>query len=491
MASSNWNTLIEVTESSVNKYAMKVWSPEFPLPKKLMKKVILLLVVIAYATPGSVVSGGSPEKGLQVLLEKAYLPADLDQEVFDALWTVWPEHLKSQAEQASVAERRQMAMDRYGLLPHPSDPSRSVQYVVDSSGNWTMSCLACHQGQVAGEMVPGIPNTNYALETFTEEVRLVKIAQGKSFGHMDVGSLLLPLGTTTGTTNAVMFGVALMHHRDAALNIISRAPRFDLIHHDMDAPPWWHYRKRNTLYADGFAPQGSRMLMQFLLVRENGPKKFLDWEPDFEHVEAWLESLQSPKWRWDIDKNLASTGERVFREHCGRCHGSYGEHDEYPEVVIPIDDIGTDRVRFDALTNVERNALNESWFGHFGRDAASIGTRQRPEGYVAPPLDGVWASAPYFHNGSVPTLWHVLHPENRPSVWCRTPVGYDTKKVGLETEERSQKEFAAAISDGMSSAQRRQFFDTTKPGKSAGGHAYPEALNESERTAVLEYLKTL
>ena len=113
--------------------------------------------------PSRVTTGGSPEKGLQVLLEKAYLPADLDQEVFDALWTVWPEHLKSQAEQASVAERRQMAMDRYGLLPHPSDPSRSVQYVVDSSGNWTMSCLACHQGQVAGEMVPGIPNTNYAL----------------------------------------------------------------------------------------------------------------------------------------------------------------------------------------------------------------------------------------------------------------------------------------------------------------------------------------
>ena len=77
-----------------------------------MKKVILLLVVITYATPGSAVSGGSPEKGLQVLLEKAYLPADLDQEVFDALWTVWPKNLKSQAEQASVAERRQMAMDR-------------------------------------------------------------------------------------------------------------------------------------------------------------------------------------------------------------------------------------------------------------------------------------------------------------------------------------------------------------------------------------------
>ncbi|MEC7709209.1 MAG: cytochrome c [Planctomycetota bacterium] len=470
---------------------MKVWSPEFLSPKKLMKSVIFLLVLMAYVTPVRCATGGSPEKGLELLLDKAYLPADLDQEVFDALWTVWPEPLKAKAEQASVAERRQMAMERYGLLPHPSDPSRTVQYVVDSKGNWTMSCLACHQGQVAGEAVPGVPNTNYALETFTEEVRLVKIAQGKSFGHMDVGSLLLPLGTTSGTTNAVMFGVALMHHRDPALNIISRSPRFDLIHHDMDAPPWWHYRKRNTLYADGFAPQGSRMLMQFLLVRENGPEKFLEWEHDFEHVESWLESLQPPKWQWKIDEKLASEGETVFREHCGNCHGSYGERDEYPEAVIPIDEIGTDRVRFDALTDVERKALNESWFGHFGRDAASIGSRQKPEGYVAPPLDGVWASAPYFHNGSVPTLWHVLHPKNRPTIWSRSPVGYDTNKVGLEIREFSPAAFAEVVGDGMSSARRRQFFDTTIRGKSAGGHLYPEVLSRFEKNAVLEYLKTL
>jgi len=110
---------------------------------------------------------------------------------------------------------------------------------------------------------------------------------------------------------------------------------------------------------------------------------------------------------------------------------------------------------------------------------------------VAPPLDGVWASAPYFHNGSVPTLWHVLHPKSRPSVWWRTPAGYDTKKVGLEIKERSREEFAVAVSEGMTSAQRRQFFDATKPGKSAGGHDYPEVLSELERTAVLEYLKTL
>jgi hypothetical protein len=57
--------------------------------------------------------------------------------------------------------------------------------------------------------------------------------------------------------------------------------------------------------------------------------------------------------------------------------------------------------------------------------AANIG------GYVAPILNGVWATAPYLHNGSVPTLWHLMHPESRP---CRFEVGghkLDSTKVGI------------------------------------------------------------
>ena len=72
---------------------------------------------------------------------------------------------------------------------------------------------------------------------------MVKVQQRKPFGHMDMGSLFLPLGTTNGTTNAVMFGVALMRHRDPDLSIVQRPPRFDLVHHDMDAPPWWQARQ--------------------------------------------------------------------------------------------------------------------------------------------------------------------------------------------------------------------------------------------------------
>ena len=429
-------------------------------------------------------------RGREHLLTRAYLPPDLDQEVFDALWTTWEEPLKTQAERASMAERRRMAMDRYGLTPHPDDPSRSLQYVVAADGSWTMSCLACHQGQVAGRAIPGVPNSNYALETLTEEVRQVKVRQRKGFGHMDLGSLLLPLGTTNGTTNAVIFGVALMRHRDADLAIVQRPPRFDLVHHDMDAPAWWHYRRRGSLYADGFAAKGHRMLMQFLLVKENGPERFREWEDEFRDIEAWIVGLEPPRWPGTVDAALAERGRHAFGRHCAECHGTYGPGGSYPERVVPIAEVGTDRIRLDSLTRRERSDLNTSWFGHHGADGGradvDLAARAAGTGYVAPPLDGVWATAPYFHNGAVPTLWHVLHPDERPVVWRRTPTGYDEARVGLEVES------LAALPEGrLSPAARRGYFDTRRPGKSAAGHDFPAALDAAEKAAVLEYLKTL
>ena len=429
-------------------------------------------------------------RGRNLLLSQPYLPADFDQQVFDELWTTWEEPARSEAEQAPLARRRIMAMQRYGLTPYPDDPSRSTQYVVDALGTWTMSCLACHQGQVNGQAIPGVPNSNYAIETLTEEVRLVKLRQRKPFGHMDIGSLFLPLGTTNGTTNAVMFGVALMRHRDPDLTIVQRPPRLDLIHHDMDAPAWWHYKKRRSLYADGFAPKGHRMLMQFLLVKENGPERFHAWEEGFRDIEHWIESLESPVWQWPIDAILAEQGRSLFNQHCADCHGTYGKDAVYPERIVDIAEVGTDRVRFDSLTSKERGDLNKSWFGHFdagwGAEAAAMKDRVAPRGYVAPPLDGLWATAPYFHNGSVPTLWHVLHPATRPVVWKRSNTGYDQTKVGLEVEAME-----SLPKKKLSSAERHRHFDTTKRGKSAAGHDFPDVLEDTEKAAVLEYLKTL
>jgi hypothetical protein len=63
---------------------------------------------------------------------------------------------------------------------------------------------------------------------------------------MDLGAFVIPWGTTHGTTNAVIFGIGLMARRDAELNVIDGVPE-TLEHHDMDAPPWWHFHKRPYL----------------------------------------------------------------------------------------------------------------------------------------------------------------------------------------------------------------------------------------------------
>ena len=238
--------------------------------------------------------------------------------------------------------------------------------------------------------------------------------------------------------------------------------------------------------------------MQFLLVKENGPEKFHAWEDEFRDIERWIESLEAPRWPWPVDTAMADRGRTIFMQHCADCHGTYHaagdavgtEQGTYPDRIVDIAEVGTDRVRLDSLTAKERGDLNNSWFGHRGADAESLRDRESPRGYVAPPLDGVWASAPYFHNGSVPTLWHVLHPAERPAVWKRTATGYDQARVGLEVVEL-EKMPTGSGQEKLSSAERRRHFDTSKPGKSGKGHDFPDVLDEEEKTAVLEYLKTL
>jgi mono/diheme cytochrome c family protein len=429
-------------------------------------------------------AGKTPvDRGWRLLTERAYLPPDFDQDTFDQVWRMWPEPLRSQAEKATPEVRRKMAFSRYGLTERPGDDSgKPLQYVVDDAGNWTMNCFACHGGKVAGQVIPGLPNSRYALATLTEETRALKLKLGKPLSRMDVGSILVPLGSTNGTTNAVNFGVALMAFRDADLNVHQDRLPPKMVHHDMDAPPWWHFKKRKRLYIDGFAQKDHRALMPFLMVPQNGPKKFREWEDEFRDVMAYIESIEPPKYPFDVDRKLARRGEALFHSHCAHCHGTYGAQAAYPEVRVPIDEIGTDRVRLDALPPEHRRNYGASWFGHFGRQPVV----EEPDGYVAPPLDGIWASAPYLHNGSVPTLWHVLHPKQRPVVWRRNEDGYDTEKVGLEVET------ADSVPDSVrTSAERREWFDTRGFGKGAQGHLFPDELDEDQNRAVLEYLKTL
>lgn len=425
------------------------------------------------------------ERGWQNLRTHQYLPPDFDEEVFSALWTVWPETNRKNAEVADDRKRRELTFSYYGLIKDPEDVQGNqpaLGYVSDRQGNWVMNCLACHGGKVAGQVIPGLPNSHFALQTLCEDVRTVKMNQGKPLSHLDVGSLQMPLGFANGTTNSVVFGIVLGAYRKPDMSVDLNRKLPPLLHHDMDAPPFWNVRKKASLYADGFSPKTARPLMQFILLPKVSRKQLDEWEPEFAEILAWIESVPVPKYPFEIDHELALRGELVFNRACSRCHGTYGPEAQYRQQIVSIADVATDDLRLKALTPEHRSWMKDGWLSRFGQDEVEVD----PKGYVAPPLDGIWASGPYLHNGSVPTLWHLLHPDDRPKVWKRTEEGYDRKRVGLEVEELDRIPKSATIP-----VERRRYFDTSLPGKSARGHRFPEVLTETERESVLEYLKSL
>jgi len=95
--------------------------------------------------------------------------------------------------------------------------------------------------------------------------------------------------------------------------------------------------------------------------------------------------------------------------------------------------------------------------------------------YRAKPLAGVWATAPYLHNGSVPNLYQLLlPPAQRKRVFFVGSREFDPKHVGLSMER-----IPGAF-----------LFDTGLPGNSNAGHPYGLNLTEEQRWQLLEYLKT-
>ena len=78
------------------------------------------------------------------------------------------------------------------------------------------------------------------------------------------------------------------------------------------------------------------------------------------------ESLESPRYPWEIDQSLAETGRIAFEQNCARCHGTYGKNASYPERTVPIDEVQTDPVRLKSLSIEYRHSMRESWFGRCG-----------------------------------------------------------------------------------------------------------------------------
>jgi mono/diheme cytochrome c family protein len=218
------------------------------------------------------------------------------------------------------------------------------------------------------------------------------------------------------------------------------------------------------------------MASNLLTVADSSEARQVDGHmPD---VLAYIYSLQPPKYPKTIDQTLATKGMALFETKCSGCHGKYGQGESYPNLLIPGSIIKTDSLLFSVNYTQPQlvDWFNRSWFAGGSHPARLVPMR----GYIAPPLDGIWITAPYLHNGSVPTLEALLNSKTRPTYWSRSfeKPQYDYENVGwVYTVEK----------EGGSTS----VYDTKQAGYGNGGHYFGDALSDGERKAVIEYLKTL
>jgi hypothetical protein len=277
---------------------------------------------------------------------------------------------------------------------------------------------------------------------------------------------------------------------------------------------------------------------------------------------------------------------------CASCHGAYSQrYIDQPGFLpdarlagmsgytVPLSIVGTDPAQSDLFTlgsyegitnpfgqRTFNQAISNSWFSYPdarpnyqlpeektpAQEAADDGSTPSPGkcilgakgGYTAQPLYGVWASGPYLHNGSVPTVWDLLKPSDRPEVWRRQLVpesdaapytsdrgfdtdmtrAYDYEKLGWKYERLTCdgrtdgsavsctiQEQVPLVSDFLlmpfkaladyfsppyisdpasSTVAERAIYNTHAYSKGNQGHEFTKVLTDPQRRALIEYLKT-
>jgi hypothetical protein len=255
--------------------------------------------------------------------------------------------------------------------------------------------------------------------------------------------------------------------------------------------------------------------------------------------------LKSPTWPTElppIDKSLADQGEALYKEHCQKCHlppvndpefwksdrwslPDNRKDERYPGErylrveVVPFAHIGTDQAQaqdmFNRKVTVPRElnvpydsfgmalgAVTEKtiklWYdsqmppvppekreelnGHRGNGI------QAPLGYKARPLNGIWATPPYLHNGSVPNLYALLSPvEERPAMFYLGHREYDPVNVGY----RYDKLEGGFELDTKIRGNHNTGHEFNGDGKNEQEGVIGRLLTPRERRALVEFLKTM
>ena len=360
----------------------------------------------------------------------------------------------------------------------------------------TSNCLLCHASRINGSLVVGLGD---AASDFTSDSAAAADAAGLFIkdplektewerwrNRIDT---IAPFtqATTMGVNVADNLTAAILTHRDRKTLAWSDKPLLDPPAAEVipvDVPPWWRMSKKNAMFynASGRGDHARIMMTASTLCTDNVAEA-ATIDALFPDVRTYISTLPPPVYPFPVDQTVAARGKDVFNRTCSRCHGTYGEGGSYPNLLVALTEVGTDDTLASSAQFAGRYVdwFNQSFYGQISRI-------EPQRGYVAPPLDGIWATAPFLHNGSVPTVAALLNSSLRPRFFTRTFDSSDYDQVALGWH---YTDAAHSQSEEPSDSKRVRIYDTTAPGYSNRGHLYGDALTEAERSSVIEYLKTL
>lgn len=366
-------------------------------------------------------------------------------------------------------------------------------------------CVVCHSGKAAGQTYIGLGNKEidvgavgrwvgkfekpyaWTRNKRTPEVNAVvqrAFDFARKLRHPRISNL------TRGLVS--INHVNLWFYEQAGMELPPSVPRGGT-----RVPPLWGIAAKATkvgLFYDGLGKVGS--IAWLALPELTAGQTAQAIRDDFGRIEklwALITKLQPPAYPFAIDKAQAERGLAVYTKTCQECHGSYeraadGFHRFMPPKFSPIAEVGTDTDRLDANTDLLKSLIGRSPLSDL------VQAQERPRGYFANRLYGVWANFPYLHNGSVPTLADLLEkPDKRPRFWSVKDQGerdrFDLRRVGLTLPR--EPGFARSKLETLGRHGDRDIYSTEREGHSNQGHDFGTELSLADKQALIEYLKTL
>jgi hypothetical protein len=213
-----------------------------------------------------------------------------------------------------------------------------------------------------------------------------------------------------------------------------------------------------------------------------------------------------PTYAWPIDEAKARRGGLIYELSCASCHGIQPGSPRPPVTDTwrtPVQNVGTDTYYWETFNRMASSSGVLTDFVYGNKTVAATGesslflstvlsrtalVQRFPDinlsisaptavfgSYESRVMQGIWAAAPYLHNGSVPTLAELLKPSAERATSFKVGPNYDLENIGLATNQPT----------GSS------VHDTTEVGNSNAGHNFGTELSDSDKEDLLEYIRGL